>query len=349
MRQQALIGALIVVGASVPAQAAQLDSDDLRAAVAGKTVTIDTPLGLPITVNYGANGLMTGTAGTALAVYLGAGKDRGRWQVREGKLCQKWFKWLSGDVTCLTLRRDGSKIYWRSDEGQTGTASIEVGPPAFDGVSASGLGLPPPPQKAQTEAVATAPQLEVKPAVPAPIAQKPWSSTVVGVQKVSPELGREMASDKVVTNQAVVSLIGDPQLLHAIAPAVRPRVAMASLAPVPRPTASSEPVGLAPAAVSSVNDFDLFAASPHPMRRAVDSIAEAALEHRWCHSNAFAKEPSAQLVVGRFAAPELVSVPSLLAVAQEMAYEGELPLHAAGCLTEDPAINVIGMLSLPVE
>lgn len=315
--------------------AAHLDSDNLKAAVSGKTVTIDTPLGLPITVNYSANGLMTGTAGTALGVYLGAVKDRGRWHVRNGKLCQKWFKWLSGDLTCLTLRQEGGKIYWQSDEGQTGTASIETGPPAFDGVTASGLGVPIPPERdadgrrdadrAGTPSEEPAPQ-----ATPPAAVSKTWSKAVV-VHKATPHPGTD--GD------------GEPRLLHAVAPARRAQYTLASFAPVP-PLPLANPLHETPA-VAVAPEADPFEAMQLPMRRAADFSAKATLAYRWCHSNAFAKGPSAPTSGTRFAAPELTSVPSLLAVAQEQAYEGELPLHSASCLTEEPGINVMAKLPMP--
>jgi hypothetical protein len=93
--------------------------------------------------------------------------------------------------------------------------------------------------------------------------------------------------------------------------------------------------------VAETSESDLFDATPLPMRRVAELSANAMLEHRWCHSNAFAKGPAAPGLAGRFAAPELVSVPSLLAVAQEQIYDGELPLHEASCLTADPAINML--------
>lgn len=326
MRQAALIGALIVVGAGAPAMATQLATDDLKMAVSGKTVTIDTPLGLPITVNYGANGLMTGSAGTALALYLGSDKDRGRWHVRNGKLCQKWFKWLSGDTTCLSLRQEGSKIFWRSDEGQSGTATIEAGPPAFDGVTAVGLGVPPPPARARGSDVAAKEAAASEHATDHGASSKPateakaWSKSVV----VNKSSGHTHPSE--------------PKLIQAIAPAKRPKYILASMAPIPLPHAN--PDRLASVRQHDAPHVDPFEAERIAMRDAADAAARATIEHRWCLSNAFAKDPAITLVNGRIAAPELVSVPSLLAVVQEESYKGELPLHEASCLTVAPAIGI---------
>ena len=53
--------------------------DALKAAVAGKTVFLDTPIGaLPI--NYRQNGTMSGYS-KALGVYVGTDRDSGRWWV----------------------------------------------------------------------------------------------------------------------------------------------------------------------------------------------------------------------------------------------------------------------------
>jgi hypothetical protein len=342
MRQQALIGALFV-GASVHAAGAVPSQDgDLKSAVSGKTVTIQTPLGLPITVNYGANGMMTGTAGTALGVYLGAQKDRGRWQVRNGKLCQKWFKWLSGDTTCLTFRQEGQKIYWQSDEGQTGTAMIEAGPPAFDGITASGLGLPQPPSVAVARTPPPAPEPESRTSEP-PSPQSSRSATVPPTPA-----GSRKPIEKPVVAPAEPELIERPREAvrptRLVAAGTAPRFALASFAPIVPPTWSqpqpSEPVHVEPEATSDATE-----AEARSMRHAADAAAIAAMEHRWCLSNAFAKGPALPFHAATFASPELVSAPSLFAVAQEQIYDGELPLHESSCLTEEPAIGIAARMS----
>src|SRR5262245_6148056 len=94
--------------------------------VAGKTVHLDTPFGVAIPITYHANGLMSGKAGI-LEYFLGAQVDRGRWWVSDGKLCQKWFKWLDAQPSCMRLKQDGNKIIWRRDDGLSGTATITSG------------------------------------------------------------------------------------------------------------------------------------------------------------------------------------------------------------------------------
>lgn len=338
MRHKTLIGALLVVGAGAQgASAAQLGDEELKSAVSGKTVTIETPLGLPITVNYGANGTMTGTTGTALGVYLGAVKDRGRWQVKGGKLCQKWFKWLSGETTCLTLRQDGSKIVWRSDEGQTGTAMIEPGPPAFDGVTASGLGLLP---RAAPPVAPAAVEPQPEP-VPKPQAEAPRA--VTAAVKPAPPVRQSAAKPE---PSAAPPLIEKPRQvtrpMNAVASPTSPRFVLASLAPVkPASPPQPEPSRSSPAEPEPADQT--LSADPKSMRDAGDTAAIASMEHRWCLSNAFAKGPALP-TYETVAEPELVSAPSLLAIAQERSYLGELPLHEASCLTEEPAIGLVAKL-----
>jgi hypothetical protein len=56
---------------------------------------------------------------------LGAAKDRGRWWTDHDRLCVKWFRWFDAKPRCITLQREGSRIYWRDQEGESGTATLE--------------------------------------------------------------------------------------------------------------------------------------------------------------------------------------------------------------------------------
>ncbi|MCC7251783.1 SH3 domain-containing protein [Hyphomicrobium sp.] len=102
----------------------QLADDDLKAAVSGSTVEIDTPLGTTVPMRFGNDGLVSAEAGV-LAPVLGSAKDRGRWWVEGEKLCTKWFRWFEAGVRCLTIRQEGARIYWRKvDDGETGTGTL---------------------------------------------------------------------------------------------------------------------------------------------------------------------------------------------------------------------------------
>jgi hypothetical protein len=72
---------------------------------------------------------MSGEAGQ-LASYLGSKKDRGRYWLHEDRICYKWFRWFSGEQHCLLIERDGQRIFWKRDDGETGTATLEEPPKA---------------------------------------------------------------------------------------------------------------------------------------------------------------------------------------------------------------------------
>ena len=123
MRQLTFVGVLVITGWTAQAEPVPLAGDGLKQAVAGKTVHLDTPFGIAIPITYQANGLMSGKAGV-LEYFLGAEADRGRWWIAGGKLCQKWFKWLDAQPSCMRLSQDGYRLFWRRDDGLSGTATI---------------------------------------------------------------------------------------------------------------------------------------------------------------------------------------------------------------------------------
>jgi hypothetical protein len=141
MRRLIVAGICILAGWSAYAEPVVLSDETLKQAVAGKTVQLDTPLGVAIPITYHGNGLMSGKAGV-LEYFLGAETDRGRWWVADGRLCQKWFKWLDAQPSCMRLKQDGSKIFWKRDDGVSGTATIATGLPPGAEAGARGLGGP---------------------------------------------------------------------------------------------------------------------------------------------------------------------------------------------------------------
>jgi hypothetical protein len=100
-----------------------VDGDSLKKSIPGSLVEIDTPLGAKMPIRFSADGLFSAEAGD-LAPILGSPKDRGRWWVEGDKLCSKFFRWFDAESRCITLARDGSRLYWRKDDGETGTATL---------------------------------------------------------------------------------------------------------------------------------------------------------------------------------------------------------------------------------
>jgi hypothetical protein len=142
MRRLVIAGALVVTtGWAARAEPVPLGDDTMKQTLAGKTVQLKTPFGVSIPISFQPNGLMSGKAGV-LTYFLGAEQDRGRWWVSDGKLCQKWFKWLDAQPNCMRLAKEGHTLYWRRDDGMSGTATIEASLPPGADRAPSGLGGP---------------------------------------------------------------------------------------------------------------------------------------------------------------------------------------------------------------
>src|SRR6476620_9857791 len=110
---------------SVAAEMSALSGDAIKAAVTGAVVEVDTPLGTKVPIRYSEDGRITGEA-RGLAHILGSPSDSGKWWVSRDRLCHKWTKWFDGVLQCLRISQRGSRIFWRSDDGQTGTAVIST-------------------------------------------------------------------------------------------------------------------------------------------------------------------------------------------------------------------------------
>jgi hypothetical protein len=120
-----LLAAIAGISIAAPAMAdpVALSGNEMREAVAGATVEIDTPIGTKVPVTYAADGSVSGEAGS-VAVFLGSATDHGRWWVAREKLCHRWTTWFKGETTCLTVILDGQKITWTRDDGDTGSAIL---------------------------------------------------------------------------------------------------------------------------------------------------------------------------------------------------------------------------------
>lgn len=153
-----LIVISLVSGATAAlAEPVPLTGDALRG-LGGSRVELDTPLGTKLPILFGADGLVSAEAGD-LAPILGSKKDRGRWWVEGDKLCSKWFRWFDAEVRCITVARDGARLFWKKDDGETGTATlIEAAEPPKAVVAAAEVALPSKPAPvASAEPVVSAP------------------------------------------------------------------------------------------------------------------------------------------------------------------------------------------------
>jgi hypothetical protein len=150
-RRVTVIG-LMGIASTAMAEPVRMTGDDIKRAMPGALLEIDTPLRLSIPVKVGSDGLMSAEAG-ALGLTLGATKDRGRWWTEGDKLCMKWFRWFDARPRCMALRRDGNKVYWAEGSGENGTATITEAQP----IVAAAPAPRPPKKEKRVELAAAAP------------------------------------------------------------------------------------------------------------------------------------------------------------------------------------------------
>jgi hypothetical protein len=160
-----LVSSLIVFASSVWAGPVPLTGQALRQELVGSLLKIDTPIvGVVIPVRVSADGLVSADAGP-LASTLGAAHDRGRWWIENDRLCVKWFRWFEAQKRCMTVAHEGSKIYWREEGGESGTATITkstpepatVDPPLIQANQPNPLSTSPLPSSEVSVAITSAP------------------------------------------------------------------------------------------------------------------------------------------------------------------------------------------------
>jgi hypothetical protein len=128
MRRRVVVICCLLFATRASAEPSPLSGETLKAAVTGAVLEVETPLGIKVPIRYSEDGRVYGEA-RGLAYYLGAETDTGKWWVSSDRLCHKWSKWFDGVLQCIRISRQGSRIFWRRDDGETGTAVIST-PPA---------------------------------------------------------------------------------------------------------------------------------------------------------------------------------------------------------------------------
>lgn len=233
---------LMLAATEAHAGASALSGDEIKETVTGAVVAVDTPLGATLPIHYGNDGRMTAEAG-GLAYLLGSATDNGTWWISANRLCQKWRRWFDGAVHCLRLSQDGARVFWRREDGESGTASILARPERS---------VPEPPKSRQLEARAT----NLLPSSPAPRAPVPATTSSL-LSAAEPGRGGIDLADEAPAPQPP-PLPRPPEVSGSDADAKATLTTKA--APVKRPTA-------------------LVAASPPPpMGRAVPSFRVAGVD-----------------------------------------------------------------------
>ncbi len=118
-----LLSPLLAAGAS--ADTGRLSADDIRRDVIGRTIYLAAPMGGEFPLNYRTSGVVDGD-GQALGLgKFVAPKDKGKWWIKDDRLCQQFNVWYDGAPMCFELTRaDPGKLKWVRDNGQTGVARI---------------------------------------------------------------------------------------------------------------------------------------------------------------------------------------------------------------------------------
>ena len=156
-----LIGCVTASAAAFADEPAHLMGDAIKLTFQGSLIELDTPLGTTIPVRFTSDGLVSGES-RALAPYLGAVRDRGRWWATEDHLCVKWFRWFDAEQRCLKVQVDGDKMFWREENGETGTATL-IGREHTTKVAAAVTPLPLQAPTVPAPALAQGPEIARKP------------------------------------------------------------------------------------------------------------------------------------------------------------------------------------------
>jgi hypothetical protein len=151
MRRYLFTFCCVSIATGVAAEPSSMSSETIKHTLAGAVLEVDTPLGVKVPIRYFEDGRVAGEA-RGLAYILGSPTDTGKWWVSSDRVCHKWSKWFDGVLQCMRLSRDGSRIFWRRDDGETGTAIIST-PPAPPRLIAAAPKSPEPPSVRETAEV----------------------------------------------------------------------------------------------------------------------------------------------------------------------------------------------------
>lgn len=107
------------------AAASELNDADIRARIIGRTIYLAAPLGGEFPLNYRPNGVVDGNGEAVGLGRLAKPSDKGRWWVRDGRLCQRFESWYNGKAMCFVLTNAApGKVGWLRDDGERGVARI---------------------------------------------------------------------------------------------------------------------------------------------------------------------------------------------------------------------------------
>lgn len=235
MRRALPASTLFTCATLAAAAPAPLTGEALKEMVAGSVISLDTPLGTKVPMTFGLNNLVTGEASGMLGTFLGAARDRGRWWIEKDRLCIKWFRWFSGESRCMTIATEGDRIFWRKDDGDTGTATLVERAKPADRPSKRVAAADTSPDGAGSA------KAKVVPAAAAPMPEKPKSAEKAPAPQIGQAKSGQAKSEqaqKPSRPKAPISLADMVRPSGGQPPAVMSVPAPAVAAPAPQPPAA---------------------------------------------------------------------------------------------------------------
>ena len=121
-----IVCAIALSGIATANATTALQGDELRKTISGKTVHLNTGMGVEVPISYRHNGTMAARTQAMTATLAGESRhhDKGQWWIKDQRLCQRWQNWLEGKTYCFDISMKGATVYWRSNNGRSGTARI---------------------------------------------------------------------------------------------------------------------------------------------------------------------------------------------------------------------------------
>jgi hypothetical protein len=96
---------LLLAGSAAAMAQAPATGEQIRAAVAGKTLRGVNDFGNPYTYRIMADGTITGVLGK-----LSEFDDRGRWTIEGNKWCLHWELWSNSEKVCYEVILEGNRL-----------------------------------------------------------------------------------------------------------------------------------------------------------------------------------------------------------------------------------------------
>ena len=98
---------------------------DIKRDIIGRRIYLAAPLGGELPLHFRRDGRVDGSGDAVGLGKLFRPNDTGKWWIAGNRLCEQFTTWYDGAQLCFDLERTSPKtVFWRQNNGQTGTARI---------------------------------------------------------------------------------------------------------------------------------------------------------------------------------------------------------------------------------